>query len=43
VANFGSVVISKTGGYRFRASATVAGRPGVPVNEAISNRFNVRP
>ncbi|HEU5262789.1 MAG TPA: hypothetical protein VFU41_15320 [Gemmatimonadales bacterium] len=43
VANFGSVTISKTGGYRFRATATVAGRPGVPVNEATSNQFNVRP
>lgn len=42
-AAFGSPQIDKTGAYRLVASATVDGRPGIPVNQATSNKFNIRP
>jgi len=43
VVDFGNPILNKTGGYRLVASGSVAGRPGITVNSATSNRFNVRP
>ena len=41
--DFGNPTLNKTGGYRFVASGSVAGRPGITVNPTTSVRFNVRP
>ena len=41
--NFGHPSLSKTGGYEFVATGSVTGRPGITVNQAISDRFNIRP